>query len=396
MTRVRERYWVPRLRKLAKQVVKACSGCKRFETTTLAALPPGLLPTDRTEGNTTFEVIGVDFAGPLKYRVRSKKVGKTYLVLYACGLTRGLFLEVLPNLEMKEFLRSLKRLIARRGRPAKIYSDNGKTFVGAERWLKQVMHDEKMQDYLAHEHIKWQFNLSRAAWWGGQFERLIGLVKTALNKTIGKGLLTWAELCEVVLDVEIVLNNRPLCHLEDDIQLPMLTPNSSLFLRSNQLPELEPHHLEEVDLRWRAKYLLKCKQALWSRWTTEYLQRLRERHRMKHKGQTMALTKGEVVIIKDEERNRNKWKMEIMEELISGRDGIIQAAKLRAGKGTLERAVQHLYPLELTCDRENVRSSLHLNPEALTFRPRRDAAVAAQCRVQDINADTDYKCYATL
>ena len=185
----------------------------------------------------------------------------------------------------------------------------------------------------------------------------------------------------MVLDVEIVLNNRPLCYLEDDIQLPVLTPNSLLFLRSNQLPELEPHHLEEVDLRWRAKYLLKCKQALWSRWTTEYLQRLRERHRMKHKGQTMALAKGEVVIIKDEERNRNKWKTGIVEELISGRDGIIRAAILRAGKGTLERAVQHLYPLELTCDRENVRSSPHLNPEALTFRPRRDAAVAAQCRI---------------
>ena len=389
MTRVRERYWVPRLRKLAKQVVKSCSGCKRFQASALAAPPPGLLPTDRTEGNTPFEVIGVDFAGPLKYRVRSKKEGKAYLVLYACSLTRGLFLEVLPNLETNEFLRSLKRLIARRGRPAKIYSDNGKTFVGAERWLKQVMRDEKMQDYLAHEHIKWQFNLSRAAWWGGQFERLIGLVKTALNKTIGKGLLTWAELCEVVLDVEIALNNRPLCYLEDDIQLPVLTPNSLLFLRSNQLPDLEPHHLEEVDLRRRAKYLLKCKQALWSRWTTEYLRGLRERHRMKHKGQTMALAKGEVVIIKDEERNRNKWKMGIVKELISGRDGVVRAAKLRAGKGTLERAVQHLYPLELTCDQENVRSSPHLNPEAPTFRPRRDAAVAAQCRIQDINADTD-------
>ena len=202
--------------------------------------------TPWTEGNTSFEVIGVDFAGPLKYRVRSKKDGKAYLVLYACSLTRGLFLEVLPNLETNEFLRSLKQLIARRGRPRKIYSDNGKTFVRAERWLKQVMRDEKMQDYLAHENIKWQFNLSRAAWWGGQFERLIGLFKTALNKTIGKGMLTWAELCEVVLDVEIALNNRPLCYLEDDIQLPLLTPNSLLFLRSNQLPELEPHHLEHI------------------------------------------------------------------------------------------------------------------------------------------------------
>ena len=116
-----------------------------------------------------------------------------------------------------EFLRSLKRLIARRGRPEKIYSDNGKTFVGAEKWLKQVMRDEKTQDYLAHENIKWQFNLSRAAWWGGQFERLIALVKTALNKTIGCGMLTWTELCEVVLDVEIALNNRPLRYVEDDI-----------------------------------------------------------------------------------------------------------------------------------------------------------------------------------
>ena len=56
-------------------------------------------------------------------------------------------------------------------------------------------------------------------------------------------MLTWTELCEVVLDVEIALNNRPLCYVEDDIQLPVLTPNSLLFLRSNQLPELEPHHL---------------------------------------------------------------------------------------------------------------------------------------------------------
>ena len=142
--------------------------------------------------------------------------------------------------------------------PEKIYSDNGKTFVGAEKWLKQVMRDEKTQNYLPHENIKWQFNLSRAALWGGQFECLIGLVKTALNKTIGCGMLTRTELCEVVLDVEIALNNRPLCYVEDDIQLPVLTPNSLLFLRSNQLPELEPHHLREFHLRRRAKYLRRC------------------------------------------------------------------------------------------------------------------------------------------
>jgi len=37
---------------------------------------------------------------------------------------------------------------------------------------------------------------------------------------------------------------------------------------------------------------------------------------MQYKGQTKALAKGEAVIIKDQERNCNKWKMGIVEELI--------------------------------------------------------------------------------
>jgi hypothetical protein len=59
--------------------------------------------------------------------------------------------------------------------------------VAAEKWLKTVQKDEKVQNFLAVTEIHWQFNLSRAPWWGGQFERLIGLVKRALYKTIGGG-----------------------------------------------------------------------------------------------------------------------------------------------------------------------------------------------------------------
>ena len=42
--------------------------------------------------------------------------------------------------------------------------------------------DEGLQNLLATKEIHWQFNLTRAPWWGGQFERLIGLVKRALQK----------------------------------------------------------------------------------------------------------------------------------------------------------------------------------------------------------------------
>ena len=143
-----------------------------------------------------------------------------------------------------------------------MYSDNGKSFVSAAKRLGSIMRDEKMQDYLVHQSIISQFNLSRAPWWGGQFERMVGLVKRALYKSIGGANLAWSELEEVILDVEITLNNRPLTYLEDDVQL---TPYTMMFGQPNQLPEDEPDASESKDLRKRARYLRRCKDVMWTR-----------------------------------------------------------------------------------------------------------------------------------
>jgi hypothetical protein len=52
----------------------------------------------------------------------------------------------------------------------------------------------------------------------GQFERLIGVMKGIFYKTVGGGLLTWDELSEVLLNIEIAMNNRPLNYMEEDVQ----------------------------------------------------------------------------------------------------------------------------------------------------------------------------------
>ncbi|XP_068675376.1 uncharacterized protein [Montipora foliosa] len=381
MARVREKFWIPRLRKLMKRIVRNCSGCKCFQAVAFANPPPASLPRERTEGNTPFNVIGVDFAGPVKYRDKRNEEQKAHVVLYSCSLTRGVFLELLPSLETTQFIKSLKRLIDRRGRPSKVYSDNGQTFVAAAKWLKKVQKDETFHSFLSDQSIIWQFNLSRAPWWGGQFERLIGLMNSAFYKTVGQGQLSWEELGEVILDVEVTLNNHPLCYQEEDVQLPTLTPSTLLFLNTNILPELPPHQLDDKDLRKRAKFLLRTKDALWRRWTAEYLRALCERHRLKHgdKKGTPA------VVIHSAERNRNCWPLGIVEQLITGRDCIVRGARLRAGRSHLERPIQHLFPLELSCDKENVqRDTTPLNPTASVFRPRRDAAVAARLRMQEV------------
>ena len=109
--------------------------------------------------------------------------------------------------------------------------------------------------------------------------------------------------------------------------------------------------IEDVNLRKRARYIRRCKDVAWTRWETEYLKALRERHNLNHKTKETTLTRGDVVLINGEERNRGKWKIGTVEQLIQGRDGVVKGARLRAGKSYLERPLQLLYPLELTCDR---------------------------------------------
>ena len=53
-----------------------------------------------------------------------------------------------------------------------------------------------------------------------------------------------------------------------------------------------------------------------------------------------------VVLIKGEEKNRGLWKIGIVKKLIPGRDGVVGAVKLRAGKSFLERPILFLYPIK--------------------------------------------------
>ena len=78
----------------------------------------------------------------------------------------------------------------------------------------------------------------------------------------------------------------------------------------------------------------------------------------------------------------------MVKELIEGRDGLVRVAKLSAGRGTLERAVQQLYPLELQCDRPK-EPQVQLIANAPTFRPRRAASTTPWFHIQEALTDDD-------
>ena len=153
MAAVREQFWIPKLRSLVKSVRSECYGCKRFTATPVTAPVPGTLPEDRTVVGAAFEVVGEDFAGPIRYRQNTKSERKAFLTIFTCSLSRAVHLELLPSPETGKFIACLKRFIARRGRPRVVYSDNGGTFIKTNKWLRQLRKDECHQSLLDEHEI---------------------------------------------------------------------------------------------------------------------------------------------------------------------------------------------------------------------------------------------------
>ena len=92
--------------------------------------------------------------GKFYWPLSKGKEGKAYILLYACTIMRGFYLDLLSSLETSECLDSLEQFIASRGRPERIFSDNGRTFVGIAKWIKALMRRDKLQYYLARQKIK--------------------------------------------------------------------------------------------------------------------------------------------------------------------------------------------------------------------------------------------------
>ena len=180
MAAVHEQFWTPRLRSLVKLIRSNCHGCKRFCAIAITKPAQGQLPEECTTVGGAFEVIGTDFADPIRYKRKSNKEGKAYLTIFACSLSCAVHLELLPNLETGTSIPCLKHLIAPGGRSCIVYSDKGGTFIKAAKWMSQLRKDECIQGLLEKHKIIWRFNLSHAPWWGGQFEWLIAVVKSIM------------------------------------------------------------------------------------------------------------------------------------------------------------------------------------------------------------------------
>ncbi|GFU69166.1 integrase catalytic domain-containing protein [Trichonephila clavipes] len=306
MYNLRESYWILKGRKTIKEVIKTCIICKRFNAKPIS-VSEGLLLQDRVRDAAVFEIIGFDLAGPLIL----KNGEKNLILILTCAVYRAIHLELLTSVSTESFLLGLRRFIARRGRQSVIYSDNGTNFKGAYR-LYQKVNLEKLKNVEELNPISWKFIPPQAPWWRGFWERLIGLVKRTLRKTLGKTSLNHEELYTVLCDCESLINSRPLTYVTDDVEdLEPLTP--AMFLqdiREVGVPELD--HIDENKLNKMLVYRNRIQNDFRKRFRVEYLGQLRDTRNIKGEN---TLSEGDIVcvLVGDDHTKRLNWNLDANE-----------------------------------------------------------------------------------
>ncbi|XP_048587816.1 uncharacterized protein LOC125570309 [Nematostella vectensis] len=174
---------------------------------------------------------------------------------------------------------------SRQSIPDVIISDNASTFQSAATELEHLFNSPTLKQELGKQGIDWKFILKRAQWYGGFWKRLIGLTKTTLKKVLGRTSINLVTLQTVVMEIEAILNDRPLTYVSPDINdEDPLTPSHILYgRRITSLPHpdtdadelTDPSYGNDDHLRRDATRVALVIQHFWQRWKQEYLTSLR-------------------------------------------------------------------------------------------------------------------------
>ncbi len=306
--------------------------------------------------------------------------------------------ELVKDLTTNEFLLAFRRLCARKGFPNLLISDNASTFEDSSIQLKNLLLRDDLIESLAKQNCTWKFVTKRAPWMNGFVERLIGMTKSLIKKTLRNCKLKFSELQTLLCEVECVLNNRPLTYLDSDLGPEPLTPAKLMYGRNLSMcpyPIIDDDYFNDPDfnvdrnsLLERAKYRALLFKQFVNRWKSEYLTSLREFQSCFGKLEN-KIKKGDVVLIYEDKVNRLNWNLGLVTELHYSRDNLIRSVSLKTKFGVTNRSIKHLYPLEVNY--ENIDELVNVTHDAVntvnpepTSRPSRVAKSLANQKIQSI------------
>ena len=316
----------------------------------------GQLPPERVQPARPFLISGVDFCGPIYIRQgtrRTAKTIKTYVAVFVCFITRAVHLELVRDLTTAAFIDAFKRFVARRGKCLKIYSDNAKNFVGADRELQEMRrlflsedHKRRIQDAASEEDITWNWIAPQSPHQGGIWEAAVKQLKYHLRRVIGKNIYSYEQLNTLIIQVESCLNSRPLTPLsEDPDDICALTPGH--FLIGDNLKAIPEPNLEIIPnsrlSMWQQ--MQKMFVSFWKRWSQQYLNTLQLRNKWHTKTPNILIN--QLVLISDKNAPPLTWQLGRIVKIHPGSDRLVRVVSIKTQKGEIVRSVQKIAPLPI-------------------------------------------------
>ena len=382
--------------------------CKKLEGQPYPLPRAPDLPEQRVSDDPPFTYTGVDFAGPIYTKdtiVTDKGENKAYVCLFTCASTRAVHLELTRKLSTEAFLLAFQRFTSRRGLPVTLIFDNARNFKNAANQVATINRSSDVHSYLANQGMTWSFIVEKAPWWGGFWERMVRTVKRALRKTIGRNSLTFEQLNTILIEIQAVVNERPLTYVQDNSCGISYALSPSHLINGRRLGETPNSRQFEIistyeTLTRKANYQKRLLSQFTNTWKQDYLLNLREAHAANsRKDATPDISVGDVVVLQKDSTKRVLWKLAVVQKLIVGSDGQVRAAVVKVGCSDsqpklLARSIRHLFPIEVRAQTmspstDNDQYKVPNSPFVMdVMRPatnRRSAAVAGEFRRRQLN-----------
>ncbi|XP_076384582.1 uncharacterized protein LOC143263683 [Megalopta genalis] len=358
---LRKTYWPIDGRSQVWQTISKCVRCRR------ANPPPvnyimGNLPRARVTESRPFANVGVDYCGPFfikerKHRNRGRV--KVYVAVFVCLAVKAVHLELVSDLTSEAFIAALRRFIARRGFCTNIFSDNGTNFKGAEgefRELRELSraddHREKVTTFLAERAINWHFIPPQTPHFGGLWEAAVRSFKHHFKRVVGVELLTFENLNTLIIDIEAILNSRPLTPISSDpTDLLALTPGH--FLIGEAITSLRERDLKDTPTNRLSQWqrIQQLRQHFWKRWHREYLNELTTRNKWTRGHH--PITEGTIVLLREDNVPSMQWPLGRVIKTYPGSDGIVRTVTVKTATSVFDRNVKKLVPLPIESGDEN-------------------------------------------
>ncbi|CAG9138029.1 unnamed protein product [Plutella xylostella] len=276
--------------------------------------------------------------------------GQTSFASECCDLViesqsvKAVHLELVTDLSKEAFLAALARFTARRGKPRCIHADNSTTFVGGFNELNSFLsnNSDAIQSSMNEQGIDFKFIPPYSPHFGGLWESAVKSVKHHLRRTLGLAHLTYEEMTTCLIQIEAILNSRPLVPISSDpSDLSCLTP--AHFLIGRPLLSV-PHNVIDdnanISRLQRYQRVEALKQHFWRRFSNEYVCSLQQRSKWRSsRGQ---LQEGDLVLLKDASQPPLLWLMGRVTVIEPSSDGLARIVQVNTRKGLLRRAYQNL------------------------------------------------------